>query len=397
MTNFLDAKPESFPFNDMLGKILQGYKDTSEARYLQPKLHEELMKAQQENKWYGPDMQSKIGLRGAQAGEAGAHAGLLGEQTRGTHIENQYLPEKLRGQVAQSAMQQQLIQQIMNGNRQQSEQPQQDMSNYQEGQGSGMFPAQQQQGQQQSSQQPQQQSRSGGLTYPQAAMAMHMLGLGKPQIENINGKYTAFTPFGNTVVGEGPSELQKALSKEDAKKISTLESNVLNAAPKIDTLKEIGQIIASPTMEQMRSNPILGKHELGWFSKFGTKEQQAAVGNFRAFSGQIIKDSARDFAGNFRVGEQGLLNSMKPNDSDSLSLMKGKTEALSLMVQMLSERSRIEADLMRNKNMNALDATKEADRMMDTKKMKQNIHTFLNPPTKKSLVQEIRKRNLRIE
>lgn len=387
------SAPESFPFNDIIGKILQGYKDTSNARYQQPSLHEALIKAQQENKWYGPNMESQIGLRGAQVGHLGAQNNLLGEQTRGAKIENQYLPEKLRAQVAQSAIQQQLIQQIMNGNRQQ---PQQDMQNYKEDNGTEMFAKQQNVQSNQISPQ-QNQQPSNGLTYPQAAIAMHMLGLGKPQIENINGKYTAFTPFGNTVVGEGQSKLQEALSKEDAKKISGLEDTVLKSGPKMDTLRQIEQIVSSPLMEQMRSNPILGRHELGWFSKLGTKEQQEAVGNFRAFTGQIIKDSARDFAGQFRVGEQGLLNSMKPNDSDSLAVMKGKTESLSLMVQMLAERSRIEADLMRNRNMSALQASLAADKMIDTKKMKQDIHIRLHPPTKKSLEQEIRRRNLRIE
>jgi len=50
------------------------------AQYAEPLKMEELEKAQLYNQYYGPDIQSQIGLRGAQAGLAGAQAGLAGTE-----------------------------------------------------------------------------------------------------------------------------------------------------------------------------------------------------------------------------------------------------------------------------------------------------------------------------
>lgn len=86
-------------FGDLISNILGGYKETSKAKFLQPKLQEELKKSQLYNKWYEPNMQSQIGLRGAQTGQANAHTGLLGEQTRGASIHNQYLPRQLQEEL----------------------------------------------------------------------------------------------------------------------------------------------------------------------------------------------------------------------------------------------------------------------------------------------------------
>jgi hypothetical protein len=49
-------------------------------------------------------MESQIGLRGAQKGQAEAHTGLLGEQTRAAHMSNANLPEKLKAELAAQQM-----------------------------------------------------------------------------------------------------------------------------------------------------------------------------------------------------------------------------------------------------------------------------------------------------
>lgn len=106
-TNYKPSSPEEFPFNDLIGKFLQGYKDTSQARYLQPTLHEDLLKKQQFNQFYPDDMRSKIGERNANAGHLGSlTAGQnisnrelgsrLHEQLLKQQYENQYLPKKLQ-------------------------------------------------------------------------------------------------------------------------------------------------------------------------------------------------------------------------------------------------------------------------------------------------------------
>jgi hypothetical protein len=132
----------------------------------------------------------------------------------------------------------------------------------------------------------------------------------------------------------------------------------------------------------MRRNPALGQHELGWYAKFGTKAQQDMVGKAQTYMGNIIKDSAKDFAGQFRVGEQALLNNMKPNPGDSLDMMKGKAEALTFLTTMLSKRAELEADYMRNSGLSPLQAKIAADKMLDPIALKQEIRTILHPAKK---------------
>lgn len=375
-TNF--AQPTTaaeFPqYGDLISKLLGGYTEGTKAQFLRPTLEEELKKIQLANKYYGPNMESIMGLRGA--------------QTTGQNITNKYLPESLQNQnallkaqtgsaeanAAKAALMQQMIQGILSGNQPVSGGQQAQAPQYAPGQGVGMLNAPQEASIQQNNQQPYQ-----GLTFPQAALMSHYLGLGQPKFIDVNGKQIAVTPFGNVQVAQGLSEQGKELAKQDAKKISDLESIVINSAPKQDTLNQISNIISSPEFQQMRQHPLLGKHELGWYAKFGTLPQQQMVGNFLTNTGNIIKDSARDFAGQFRIGEQALLQSMKPNASDSLGVIQGKTESLMLMMNMLVERSRLEADLMRNQGMSAIQAKEQADKTVNANAIKAEIKAKINP------------------
>lgn len=394
-TNYAGIEPQASPWQDIIGKVLQGYNDTTKAQYLKPGLEEELKKAKLFNQYYGPNMESQIGLRGAQTKESGARTGLLGEQTRGAHIENQYLPRKMQAQIAEAEagaekarLMQMIREQLMGGGMGGGQAQGNQMQNApQPGQGGGMFPQGQQMPQEQQQQQQPQQPR--GMDYAQAATAMQLLGLGKPHVVDANGKYMAITPFGNIDTGvHGLSERDKELSKQDARKISALDEIVLSNSSKLDTFKELNGILGSPDFEAMRQNPIAGSHELSYYSKFGTKAQQDLVGKAQTYMGNIIKDSARDFAGQFRVGEQALLNNMKPNPSDSLDMMKGKAEALTFLTTIMSKRAELESDYMRNSGLSPLQAKTAADKLLDPKSIKNEIHTILHPAKKMDITPE---------
>lgn len=82
----------------------------AQAKYASPMAEQELQKALLYNKYYGPDMQSQIGLRGAQAGEANARIGLIGAQQGETNArtgligqETKYYPlnEAIKAQESQ--------------------------------------------------------------------------------------------------------------------------------------------------------------------------------------------------------------------------------------------------------------------------------------------------------
>jgi hypothetical protein len=373
----LDAD-EISPWNNLLGKAMASYNAMTDTQYKEPNLREALMKAQLANRYYGPGKESQMALQRAQTGEAGARTGFLGEQTKGAHIENQYMPEKMRAAIALNqaiASKRQAEMQALNsifpngfgGNNQNQGQAPNQSPGMQQGNPANQQQAiQQQLAQQQSTgQNPVQQNMNEpsaspmqGLTPIQSSAVSKLLGF------DINPEQTART---------------KALGTADAKKIENLENTSLTASSRMDTINQLMDVIAKPEFQQMRQNPILGGLELKAFEKFGSPEQQKLVGDFKAQTGQIITDAAGQFKGAFRTGEQGLLNSMKPNENDSIGSMQGKVESLALMVEMIKQRSTLEAQLMRDKGLKPLQARDVADKLMNTKEMKSNIEIKMAP------------------
>jgi hypothetical protein len=396
-SNYATNELSKSPLEGIISNLLGGYEQGAKLSFLAPQLKEQLEKSKLENKWYEPNMQSQIGLRGAQAGEAGARTGLIGEQTKGARIENKYLPEKMQAQIDKlkaAAEQARVIQMVreqmlgggqgqISGNNPDTMQGGQSMPMFS---GQGMPSQSMDQGMPQPvvGNQPNQ-----GMDYAKAATIMQILGLGKPHVVEANGKYMAITPFGNIDTGvSGLNARDKQLAVQDAKKISALEDIVLSGSTKQETFNELNQDLGSPEFESLRQHPYLGRHELSWWDKNGTPEQQEMIGRIRTHMGEIIKNASRDFAGQFRIGEQALLNGMKPNESDSLSVMKGKSEALTYMNQLLTKRAELEADYMRNANKTALEARIAADKQLNPKDIKKQIHTILHPASSTKITPE---------
>jgi hypothetical protein len=172
--------------------------------------------------------------------------------------------------------------------------------------------------------------------------------------------------------------MKRKLSQFDAKRIDELESTVFSAAKSQVNLDEINGIIASDVFKDLRTKDFLGGSELKWFEAFGTPEQKEKIAELKTYMGQVIKDASKDFKGTFRAGEQALLNSMKPNPSDTLSAMKGKAGALSYLNENLLQRSKLEAQFMRE-GMSPLDAKMTADQMINPDEIKNNIDNILHP------------------
>lgn len=124
LINYASSELQRSSLNDMINNALSGYTNMTNARYLRPNLEEQLRKSQLFNQYYAPDMESQIGLRGAQTGllgkqtqyygpdiesqialrnaqakQSGAQTGLLGEQTNYAHMQNQALPAQLKRQA----------------------------------------------------------------------------------------------------------------------------------------------------------------------------------------------------------------------------------------------------------------------------------------------------------
>lgn len=91
-TNFQPSGPDEYAFKNIIPRILQSYSQAKQAQYLGLGLEEALKKAMLYNKYYGPEKESQIGLRGAQTGYYNA-------ETQGKNITNQYLPQKYKEEL----------------------------------------------------------------------------------------------------------------------------------------------------------------------------------------------------------------------------------------------------------------------------------------------------------
>ena len=164
-----------------------------------------------------------------------------------------------------------------------------------------------------------------------------------------------------------------------AKDIKDLNDTVFDADTKLATLNDVNNMISSPEIREIRQLPLAGRHEMGWYAKEGTPAQQQLVGRLYAQMGNIVKDSSRDFAGQFRKGEQQLLQGMKPNDSDTIDAMIGKAESLTTMTKLLRERAAMTSQIMSQYHVNKGQAEQAADKQLNSDKIRQDIHDKLNP------------------
>lgn len=174
------------------------------------------------------------------------------------------------------------------------------------------------------------------------------------------------------------AELEEA-GKIRAKDIEDLNNHVFNAETSLSTLNDIGDILSSPEFEQIRQVPLAGRHELAYYAKEGTPEQQQMVGKYYALTGNLVKDASRDFAGSFRKGEQTLLEGMKPSPGDTVDTAKGKTESITYLLNMLKERSQMTSELMSKYHINKGQASDIADKRINGQKIRESVHDKLNP------------------
>lgn len=164
-----------------------------------------------------------------------------------------------------------------------------------------------------------------------------------------------------------------------ANDIKELNNIVFTGETNQETLNGIADILASPIFEQIRQVPLAGQHELAYYAKFGTPEQQNMVGQYYTLTGNLIKDSSRDFAGAFRKGEQQLLQTMKPSEGDMVDTARGKSEALSYLNKLLTERARLTSQIMNKYHVNKLQAQELADKEINGVEIRRQIHEHLNP------------------
>jgi len=147
-----------------------------------------------------------------------------------------------------------------------------------------------------------------------------------------------------------------------------------------DSYNQLTNIATSPTFQEMRrSIPFFQDKQLKVLSKIGTPQQQQMIGDFITTSQELVKDTVNSFKGARLAGELGVAQSMKISPDDTINVMLGKLEAGATYNQFAKQRASIASDLMTNQHMNKKQALEKADKMMDGRNIRNDIHNRLNP------------------
>lgn len=216
------------------------------------------------------------------------------------------------------------------------------------------------------------------MTYPQAAIMNHLLGLGQPQIADINGKKLAITPWGNFTVAEGMSPQQESYQKGIGKYNAESYGKNVEAYTALNN-----QDVALDNMISALDNPEF-YNVTGPVSSFltnwaGTPERQQLLGNLRSSSGEIALQVAPSLKGAFTGRDQTLINTIKANpDTDMSDVFIGKLKAQKMIGSLLAQRAKLAAEYI-DSGMSSLKANEKAVRETPLSKYKSEIDNLIKP------------------
>lgn len=218
-------------------------------------------------------------------------------------------------------------------------------------------------------------NQSGVKVYPQPGFQQDI----NPNMENPPIQQPKRTWAENVGYEKGIHKEGEQLGDIRAKDIGELDTAYSTGLNNKTTFDRIANILNNPVMQEMRQLAFVGKKEMGYYAENGTKEQKELIGEYLALTGNIVKDASRDFKGQFRQGEQQLLEGMKPTDADMFDVAAGKMQTLMYLNNMMTERSKLASKLIRENHMNKGVAMEYADKMVNGDSIRQQVRDQLHP------------------
>ena len=176
------------------------------------------------------------------------------------------------------------------------------------------------------------------MTYGQYVVAAKEVGLPAPKIIEVDGEHVAVTPIGNLPVahGQSPEDLarSKALGTHAGKFSGEIDDKRLDLDQHSDTLDRIQNIVSKYPNPENVIGPLNS-----WATKVGgNEEERKFMGEVAAESGNITLGAASSIKGAFTGRDMGLINSIKPNLSDTYPVFQGKLKALRLADAVISKK-----------------------------------------------------------
>lgn len=199
--------------------------------------------------------------------------------------------------------------------------------------------------------------------YQRMALAQGLLGLGKPEILDLDGRKVAISPFGSTEIGRGLSEREKEFTKQDVKASGDLLDQIMTAQQQEPVLENIKNILQSPEFANMREYAHLAPQtEMAYYRRAGSPIEQELAGEFINSTNQYIAASAKLFGSRTTDADLRFLQSMKISDKDTLHTAMGKAKAAQIFSKLMSDRNLYAYNLTRQ-GANPAQALNEASKI----------------------------------
>ena len=195
-----------------------------------------------------------------------------------------------------------------------------------------------------------------------------------------------------------PSSSEKKLSEgiagADADVYKEMQKQAIGSMGPQKTLKSLRDVYSSPVWKNMVENDLSNygttgrRLNLAYYKNKGTDKQKDLIGRVESLSGKMITDMAQVFKGPFRITEQTLLETIKPQPSDTLPAATAKLDELQKTADLESAVSKRTAQLMAKEKMSALDAFERAKDEYNADEYAEVLKQKYAQPEEESMQQE---------
>lgn len=168
--------------------------------------------------------------------------------------------------------------------------------------------------------------------------------------------------------------LQEELTKQDAKQIGEFGTTLTGLYETQSSLNNLQHVVTDPVMQTMKNNPIYWGHDISYYKRAGSPEQQKILGYLIAYTKDLYASLSKKFKGAFRVGEQKLFNDMLVDEKDTVPTMLGKIEAMRTMNETMIARLSLADRLSRSGMYSPNESLNKADKLINGDKIREQIH-----------------------
>jgi NACalpha-BTF3-like transcription factor len=193
------------------------------------------------------------------------------------------------------------------------------------------------------------------------------------------------------IIKEG-EELGTARGKD----IADLGKQQLDLSTSGMILDHLTGITQNPEFQNMRSQvPYFQDKQLWYLSKNGSPAQQKLIGDFVSTAQAFKASTVNSFKGKALEKEFNLADKIKIDENDTMGVAEGKLRSLKTLKQIAETKNDIILGYMTNQHMNLGEATKKANKMVDTSAIEKQVDSVLNPqPSEHDIQYMMQKRNL---